>query len=114
MRLAQQIQREGIGLAGRVAPRAIGAKLAGAMAIENALGHDRARRVAGAEEEDVQRFRMLHGLHLLLPASWSSTRSQSWNSTQQVRSRSAACRHWVCRSSNPRPGKREARASPPN
>ena len=39
-----------------MAAGAIGAKLAFSLAVQNALGHDRARRIAGAQEQDIERI----------------------------------------------------------
>jgi hypothetical protein len=54
MHLAQQIERERIDRAGRLAAGAIGAKFSSPFSIS--LGYDRARRVASAEEQYVQGF----------------------------------------------------------
>jgi hypothetical protein len=66
VRLAQQVERERVDPACGMAAGAIAAKLAGSQAIQDALGHDRACRIAGAEEEDVQRFHSV-GLHWAPP-----------------------------------------------
>ena len=51
MHLVQQIERERIDRAGRLAAGAIGAKLSSPFSIQDALGHDQARRVAASEEQ---------------------------------------------------------------
>src|SRR5262249_4236090 len=61
MHLAQQIERERINRAGRLAAGAIGAKFSSPFWIS--LGYDRARRVASAEEQYVQGFDGALGLH---------------------------------------------------
>src|SRR5262249_19184531 len=59
--LAQQIERERIDRAGRLAAGAIGAKFSSPFSIS--LGYDRARGVASAEEQYVQGFDGALGLH---------------------------------------------------
>src|SRR5262249_24822843 len=61
MHLAQQIERERIDRAGRLAAGAIGAKFSSPFSIS--LGYDRARRVASAEQQYVQGFDGALGLH---------------------------------------------------
>src|SRR5262249_20953783 len=63
MHLAQQIERERIDRAGRLAAGGIGAKFFSPFLIQDALGYDRARRVASAEEQYVQGFDGALGLH---------------------------------------------------
>ena len=70
VRLAQQVERERVDPACGMAAGAIAAKLAGSQAIQDALGHDRACRIAGAEEEDVQRFHSVGLQRLLLLLLW--------------------------------------------
>jgi hypothetical protein len=60
MHLAQQIERERIDRAGRLAAGAIGAKYS---PFSISLGYDRAHRVASAEEQYVQGFDGALGLH---------------------------------------------------
>ena len=51
MHLVQQIERERIDRVGRLAAGATGAKYSSPFSIQDAFGHDRARRVAASEEQ---------------------------------------------------------------
>ena len=56
VQLAQKLERIGMDAALGMASGRVGAELAAAFAIQDGLGHDRARRVAGAEKENVERL----------------------------------------------------------
>ena len=54
--LAQEIDRIGVNSALRLAAGREGAKFSPPLPIQDGFGHDRARRIAGAEKEDVERL----------------------------------------------------------
>jgi hypothetical protein len=51
---AQQVERVGMDLPFRLASRREGAEMAASFTVEDRLGHDRPRRISGAQEQNVE------------------------------------------------------------
>jgi hypothetical protein len=68
--LAQQVERERVDPACGMAAGAIATKFASSQAIQDTLRHHRMGRIAGADEEDVQRFHSVGLQRLLLLLLW--------------------------------------------